>query len=233
MSFVDSAHRDSGRDEALRIETRTIGEAWLAIGSQILECGAISSYDGLAIRELLLTTISVQQPSPDDVLIARYADPERLRWMHNNFTDTRLVQELGNAESYATRLRDYANSGLDQIKWVVEKLRSDPSSRSATITTLQPLSDTSYVPCVSLLDFYIVHDLLVLVVYAHSIDFGTKGYANLVELAHLQKEVADQLEIEMGSLTMIVKSAHVYESNIDRLSELIRTHQNQDSPTNH
>jgi hypothetical protein len=39
--------------------------------------------------------------------------------------------------------------GRDQVKWVVERLRSDPATRSATITTLQPLTDTTYVPCVS------------------------------------------------------------------------------------
>ena len=32
-----------------------------------------------------------------------------------------------------------------------------------------------------------------LVAYAHSIDFGAKGYGNLVELASLQQHVAGQL----------------------------------------
>ena len=62
-----------------------------------------------------------------------------------------------------------------------------------TITTFQPLTDTSYIPCVSLLDFWLVDGKLQLAVYALSIDFGTKGYANLVELAALQTRVADDL----------------------------------------
>jgi len=40
---------------------------------------------------------------------------------------------------------------------------------------------------------------------AHSIDFGAKGYGNLVELASLQRHVAGQLGRPAGRLLMIVK----------------------------
>ena len=73
---------------------------------------------------------------------------------------------------------------------MIERLRADPETRSATITTFQPLADTSYIPCVSLLDFWRRGGALELVVYAHSLDFGKKAYGNLVELARLQHEVA-------------------------------------------
>ena len=73
---------------------------------------------------------------------------------------------------------------------MIERLRADPETRSATITTFQPLADTSYIPCVSLLDFWIADAKLELIVYAHSLDFGKKAYGNLVELARLQHEVA-------------------------------------------
>ncbi len=58
------------------------------------------------------------------------------------------------------------------------------------ITTFEPLLDTSYIPCVSLLDFWLQDGALDQMVYAHSIDFGAKGYGNLVELAFLQEQVA-------------------------------------------
>jgi thymidylate synthase len=95
---------------------------------------------------------------------------------------------------------------------VVDRLRRDPASRSAAITTFQPHTDSSYIPCVSLLDFWLPGGTVELVAYAHSIDFGAKGYGNLVELAALQRHVAGQLEVPAGRLVMIVKSAHVYET---------------------
>lgn len=188
---------------------------------KILAEGEIGTYEGFATRELLMTTLLIEVPDSDDELIVRYADPERLQWMHSNFTDSARVAALGDTDSYATRLYDYEHSGLNQIDWVVERLRTDPSSRSATITTFQPLTDTSYIPCVSLLDFFLHARRLELVVFAHSIDFGTKGFANMVELAYLQQRVAKMISSDIGSLTMIVKSAHVYESDVDDLNGVL------------
>ena len=90
--------------------------------------------------------------------------------MHENFVGRADVPALGNAKSYAARLFDYAGAGHDQIAWVVRRLRDDRQSRSATITTFQPLTDTSYIPCVSLLDFWLPDGAVELVVYAHSLD---------------------------------------------------------------
>src|SRR5260370_14763919 len=106
--------------------------------------------------------------------------------MQANFNDRSRVAELGGGDSYATRLHDYAHTGRDQVRWVIDRLAANPSARDATITTLQPLTDTSYIPCVSLLDFWLVGGELQLAVYAHSVDFGTKRYANLVQLPALQ-----------------------------------------------
>jgi thymidylate synthase len=207
--------------EPLTINASTIGETWIAIARRIMDDGVPSSYDGLAMREVLMVTLVVDTPRTTDDIVDRYADPERLAWMKSNFVDYREVPELGDASSYATRLRDYAGTGHDQLRWVSERLRRDPLSRSATITTFQPLSDTSYIPCVSLLDFYLDEDALALVVYAHSIDFGAKGYANLLELAVIQHQIASELECSVGSLTMIVKSAHVYDSDAAYMTSVL------------
>lgn len=195
-------------------ETETIGEAWLAVAARILDSGRTSRYDGLPILEIAQATLDVAAPDPDDPVIARLADPERLEWMRRNFVDPDRVAALGDARSYASRLHDYAETGRDQLDWVVERLMADPTSRSASITTFEPLTDTSYIPCVSLLDFWIPERQLELMVYAHSIDFGAKGYANLVQLAELQGQVADRLDRSVGRLTFLVKSAHIYDTEV-------------------
>ncbi|MHB8380347.1 MAG: thymidylate synthase [Acidimicrobiales bacterium] len=203
------------------ISTRTIGDAWIGVAAKIIDEGAPGEYDGLAPRELIMTTLQVTDPQSDDALIDEFAEPEHLAWMRVNFTDSARVAVLGGADSYATRLYDYEHPGLNQIDWVIDRLRRDPSYRSATITTFQPLSDASYIPCVSLLDFFITQQRLSLVVFAHSIDFGTKGFANLVELAHVQQHVAERTASDVGSLTMIVKSAHVYDDDVERLKVVL------------
>jgi thymidylate synthase len=207
----------------LRIEAMTLGEAWIAIAAAILKRGVVGSWEGLPIVEVFRATLDVHSPRVDDPIIAQHGDPERLAWMHANFTDQSRVRELGDSDSYATRLHDYAHAGHDQIRWVIDRLAANPLARDATITTFQPLTDTSYIPCVSLLDFWIVNGELQVAVYAHSIDFGTKGYANLVELAALQARVAGDLGVRVGALTMTVKSAHIYQTELALMRRIIAT----------
>src|SRR5712691_9397538 len=205
----------------VRIEVTTLGEAWMAIATAILRDGAAGSWEGLPIVEVFRATLDVHSPSPDDPIIKQHGDPERLACMHANFTDHSRVAELGDADSYATRLYDYAHTGHDQTQWVIDRLAANPWTRDATITTFQPLTDASYVPCVSLLDFWLIKGELQLAVYAHAIDFGTKGYANLVELAALQTRVAGELGVGMGTLTMTVKSAHIYQTELELMRGII------------
>jgi thymidylate synthase len=205
----------------VRVEVMTLGEAWIAIAAAILADGVVGSWEGLPIVEVFRATLDVRSPSVDDPIIKRYGDPERLAWMHANFSDHSRVAELGDSDSYATRLYDYAHAGRDQIRWVIDRLAANPWTRDATLTTFQPLTDTSYVPCISLLDFWLVKGNLQLAIYAHAIDFGTKGYANLVELAALQTRVAGELGVGVGTLTMTVKSAHIYQTELDLMRRII------------
>jgi thymidylate synthase len=209
------------QEMARTVQADSLGGAWVNIAEHILEQGVPSSYDGLPIVELSHVALDIAEPDPEDGFIAEHGDPERLAWMRANFADYARVAALGDADSYATRLYDYEHTGRDQIAWVVERLRRDPASRSATITTFQPLTDTSYIPCVSLLDFWLPDGALELVVYAHSIDFGAKGYGNLVELAEIQRRVATQLDTPVGQLLMTVKSAHIYQTEMDYMATIL------------
>jgi len=204
-----------------RIEATTLGESWIGIASAILKDGVAGDWEGLPIVELFRATLEVRSPTAQDPIIARHGDPERLAWMHANFTDHSRVAELGDSDSYATRLYDYAHTGRDQIRWVIDRIAANPSTRDATVTTFQPLTDSSYVPCVSLLDFWLLDGALQLEVYAHAIDFGTKGYANLVELAALHTRVAGDLGVSIGTLTMSVKSAHIYETELSTMRRIV------------
>ena len=192
---------------------------------EILGQGADATWGGSPTREVALLTLAVERPDSRDPLIAELGDPDWLDWMHRNFFVHEEVPELGRARSYAQRLFDYGGRGRDQIAWVVERLRADPECRDAAITTLEPLIDTTYIPCVSMLDFWLRDGPngdkhLEVVVYAHSLDFGKKAYGNLVELAHLQERVADELGASVGRLVVHVKTAHIYEPELAAMAEL-------------
>ena len=186
-----------------------------------MEHGVDAVWDGAPTRELALLTLTVAEPDPADALIAELGDPDWLRWMHENFFVQKTVPELGGAAKVsAARLFTNEGGGRDQIAWVVERLRANPQCRDATITTFQPHTDTTYIPCVSVLDFWLRDGAVELIVYAHSLDFGNKAYGNLVELAALQAHVASELAATMGALVLHVKTAHVYDPELELMASL-------------
>jgi len=205
-----------------QLVSETLGQSWMAISRKIMKDGYPAKYDGAQIKEIANSTLVTLKPNPADPFIKIHGDPDWLEWMHENFFSFKKVRELGHAASYATRLFNYSESGRDQIQWVADRLNNDKEARSATITTFQTLTDTSYIPCISLLDFWIPKEELELIVYAHSLDFGKKAYGNLVELATLQKTVAEKVGYPVGKLIIYVKTAHIYEPEWDYMHDLIR-----------
>ena len=176
------------------VDAPTLGEGWLRISRAILEHGALAPYDGQPTRELALLTLWSRSPRRTIRSSPSSAIRSGLPGCTTNFFVEKDVPELGEraratrcgssttAAPAATRSRG-SSTGCAPIR----------SRRSATITTFQPLTDTTYIPCVSMLDFWLPDGALELVVYAHSLDFGKKAYGNLVELARLQEHVAGEL----------------------------------------
>jgi thymidylate synthase len=58
-------------------------------------------------------------------------------------------------------------------------------------------------------------------VYAHGLDFGKKAYGNLVELAALLHELADRVGVPAGGLVLHVKTAHIYEPELELMASIV------------
>ncbi len=138
-------------------------------------------------------------------------------WMHANFTEKKPIPELGFTKSYFTRLHDY--NGKDQLATVVTKLKSKPETKSATITMLMPNDDSSYIPCVSLLDFKIRDKKLLLTATCRSLDFGRKALYNFVELTLIGKQIQDACKVPGLELHVHVISAHIYEKDMKSIGK--------------
>lgn len=186
----------------------------LNVWNQVLELikveGMRSTDENQTIFEFMDLFLEIINPSTDPSLMA--VNPEMARWMHVNFTEKTPIPELGCAKSYFTRLHDY--NGKDQLATVVMKLKNKPETKSATITMLMPNEDSSYIPCVSLLDFKIRDNKLLLTITCRSLDFGKKALYNLVELTAIGKQVQDACNVPGLELHVHVISAHLYEKDM-------------------
>lgn len=129
--------------------------------------------------------------------------------MIRNFTVQGEVPELYHENSYASRLYSYMGQ-KNQVEWLVDRLRKNPATRSATRSMFEPLTDEGYIPCVSLIDFQKTDGRLNMTAYCRALDFGCKAYVNLVMLHLIQQDIAEKSGIPCGKLILLVKSAHFY-----------------------
>lgn len=206
-------------------EVDTIGEAWITFLKEINENGKVKEYSkNKIIKEESGLSISIKKAKLPDKIIDQYMVKEEYEWMENNFNNQGIVKELRNARSYASRLYNYLDK-KNQIDWVINKLKDDVDTCSATITTFEPLTDEAYVPCISMLDFYVENSVLNLYVYARSLDWGGKAYANLAMLTKIMKDVSKEINIPVGGINLTVKLSRIYEKDNIKVEKILKDYQ--------
>lgn len=192
----------------------SLGALWVRILQELEDNGVTTVYtDNVGeladVKELLNLTAEVQNAVLPDATIEKHKVQEEYDWMVRNFTVQGEVPELHHENSYASRLYSYMGQ-KNQVEWLVDRLRKNPSTHSATISMFEPLTDEGYIPCVSLLDFQETDGQLNMTAYCRALDFGCKAYVNLVMLHLIQQDIAGKVGVSCGKLMLLVKSAHFY-----------------------
>jgi len=106
----------------------------------------------------------------------------------------------------------YIKGKTDQIEYIIEKLKSDTTSRRALATTWIPPIDEKRkdVPCLQLAQFLVRNSKLEMFVVFRSEDMLSGFGQNAYGLTALQKYIAKELDIPIGSYHHYVISGHIY-----------------------
>jgi thymidylate synthase len=116
---------------------------------------------------------------------------------------------------YGFRMRNHF--GVDQFKFVIEHLRSNPDSRRAVISLWDPRYDTKDskdIPCNDLIMFKVRDSRLNMTVMNRSNDMIWGAYgANAVQFSMIQEFVAAAIGVKMGEYRQVSDSFHVYLDN--------------------
>lgn len=117
--------------------------------------------------------------------------------------------------------------GFDQIKKIIELLKTDPNSRRAVINLNIPnekVIETKDEPCTICLQFYIRKNKLYCTGIMRSNDIWFGFPYDIAFFTLLQRYIADSLSIEYGHYNHFVTSIHVYERNIKDINAIISNH---------
>lgn len=125
--------------------------------------------------------------------------------------------------AYGPRLHNW--NGVDQIHEVVRLLSADSQSRRCSIVIFDPARDfieSKDIPCNNWLHFLIREGKLHLCVALRSNDaiWGFSGI-NTFEWSMLQQLIAFWTGVEVGTMTFLVSSFHLYQHHFERAQKIV------------
>jgi thymidylate synthase (methanogen type) len=121
---------------------------------------------------------------------------------------------------------------VDQIKYIIDKLKSEPYSRRAQAVTWRPLVDPYHhdPPCLQRIFMRIKENKLLMQTSWRSRDLFRAWEANVNGMIRIQKYVAEQLNVEIGHYLDFSNSLHIYGSNIPEVKDMLVRMKNKGEP---
>ncbi|MCD6510347.1 MAG: hypothetical protein J7L11_08195 [Thermoprotei archaeon] len=104
---------------------------------------------------------------------------------------------------------------INQIEYIIQKLKKVPYSRRAQAITWQPWKDikSEHPPCLQRMWCRVIDGRLVMEVTMRSNDALKASFMNMFAFTELQRYVASRIGVEAGAYVHIANSYHVYESD--------------------
>jgi len=117
---------------------------------------------------------------------------------------------------------------IDQIEYIIRKLKEKPYSRRAQAITWRPLVDPfhSDPPCLQRIYMRVKDDKLLMQTTWRSRDLFRAWEANVNGMIRIQKYVADQLGLEMGHYLDFSNSLHIYGNTISEVKDMFKRMKN-------
>ncbi len=195
-----------------------ISDPWMRIAEKIILEGE-EEVDKEPIFEILNEEVKIQGKAEkeifdikEDKFINESCDFQMIDWMRKNFFDTTPVLDWG--YSYGARIGN-------KINLIIEKLKMNSLSKSATISLMDYQNDKQHVPCVTTLDFKVRHNKLYFNVQMRSQDIGKKAFADYICYADIARKICIALELQNYEITVWINSAHIYQTDLKKIENLV------------
>lgn len=218
------------------VRGRKTANAWIKAIDRIVRYGKIKTDEyGSKIKELAAVTWVVEEEDSQNPYIPEDW-PNELKsvigvennnhiseYIKNVFIEKELPKE--SAYTYGQRLRNYpAENGIDQIEYIINKLKDSINSRRAFAVTWNPSSDQkiSSPPCIALVQALHVDGKLNILATVRSHDMFKAALLNAFGLRSLQEEIAKAVGLQVGRLSITSNSAHIYEDDWDNAKKLVQ-----------
>lgn len=113
--------------------------------------------------------------------------------------------------------------GFDQIKWVINEIKTNPSSRRLIVSGWNPhdVAQVDLPPCHTLFQFFVRDGKLSCQLYQRSADLLLGVPFNIASYALLTHLVALECGLEVGEFVWVGGDIHIYSNQIEGLDEIM------------
>ena len=151
-----------------------------------------------------------------------YSDKEGMK-QENDLGNIYGFSWLHFGQEYSGLEEDYTNTGINQVKQVVETLKTNPYDRRMIVTAWDPahMDTMGLPPCLHTWQFNYVGNRLHLTGLQRSADTILGVPADMVQGALFLHLMAQTVNMEPGTLTLEFCNCHIYDNHIQTVKEHI------------
>ena len=122
---------------------------------------------------------------------------------------------------YGAQWRNFNGAGIDQIKDVIERIKTNPNDRRMIVTAWNPcqIDQMELPPCHCFFQFYVAEGKLSCMLYQRSCDMFLGVPFNIASYALLTMMMAQVTGLKPGEFVHTLGDAHIYHNHFDQVRE--------------
>jgi len=228
----------AGEKAGFIVRGKKVGEVWLKLLHEIYSYGAVTKMkttDSTQVRECINLVAVVEGEDPDQPKMEPYFrfDEDYLKSYYDEICTPKIPE--GTSYTYGSRMRSWEShkgEKIDQIADIIDYLKKDTYRKSAVAQTWivedeltrRYLAKDKNSPCIILVQPNVQDGVLHMTTYIRSNDMFRAWPLNAFGLRKLQKIIAEGVGVDMGTLTTVSCSAHIYQDNWEDTKNILKEH---------
>ena len=121
---------------------------------------------------------------------------------------------------------NYAGKGVDQLAWIINEIKTNPTSRRLIMSAWNPkdMPQMALPPCHMMCQFYVdtTRGELSCQMYQRSADMGLGVPFNIASYSLLTHLIAHCCKLKAGEFVHVIGDAHVYLNHVEPLKEQLK-----------
>lgn len=122
---------------------------------------------------------------------------------------------------YGSQWRNWNGEGIDQLAYVIDKLKNNPNDRRMIISAwnVSKIPDMKLPPCHMMFQFYVADNKLSCMLYQRSCDMFLGVPFNIASYSLLVMMLAQICGLELGEFVHTLGDTHIYHNHFEQVKE--------------